>query len=271
MKDMLLFNIEAHDKIAYCYEKNHKEIFNKIEQERLRESLNRAIEVISTNTPYRALDFGCGSGNVTRHLINLGIHTTSADVSEEFLKIIQATFGFTGISETLKIDRKGIENVPNETFDLVSVYSVLHHIPDYLSSISEMIRVLKCGGVLYIDHEASDAFWNKTPEQMKMLKLMRPKKLTWKRLVNLLKPSWYLNRVRLVLNPRYQPEGDIHVWPDDHIEWDKIEILLTKNNFRIIYSENYLAYKEGDDLQVHNNLKNTFHDMKLLIAIKSVK
>ena len=45
------------------------------------------------------------------------------------------------------------------SYDMVATYSVLHHVPDYLRIVEEMARVLKPGGILYLDHEASDSYW----------------------------------------------------------------------------------------------------------------
>lgn len=42
---------------------------------------------------------------------------------------------------------------------MVATYSVLHHVPDYLKIVDEFVRVLKPGGVIYIDHEVSPSYW----------------------------------------------------------------------------------------------------------------
>ena len=44
-------------------------------------------------------------------------------------------------------------------FDLVCAYSVLHHLPDYASALTALCGYLKKGGIVYIDHEASPAYW----------------------------------------------------------------------------------------------------------------
>jgi ubiquinone/menaquinone biosynthesis C-methylase UbiE len=44
-------------------------------------------------------------------------------------------------------------------FDLITSYSVLHHLPDYESAIRKICKFLKKGGVIYIDHEASPYYW----------------------------------------------------------------------------------------------------------------
>src|SRR5438067_5158573 len=74
-------NARIHDRIARKYEKTHGEIFNPVEQRRVRERLAVAVASIRTTPPFTALDFGAGTGNLSRHLIALGIRTTAADVS----------------------------------------------------------------------------------------------------------------------------------------------------------------------------------------------
>ncbi len=54
---------------AAAYERTHREIFNPVEQPRLRDALRRAIEAVQTGSkPLKALDYGCGSGNLTQAL-----------------------------------------------------------------------------------------------------------------------------------------------------------------------------------------------------------
>ena len=84
-------NIAVHDRIARRYERLHDEIFNEIEQARIVTTLERTRDLITTNTrPLKGLDFGCGSGNLTRRMIHLGVEVTAADVSKGFLELIGA-------------------------------------------------------------------------------------------------------------------------------------------------------------------------------------
>lgn len=81
-------NIRAHDKIAKKYEQNHGEIYNDVEQIRLRCMLTKALSEIKTDTRVKvALDFGCGAGNLTRHLSILGLDVLACDVSQGFLDL----------------------------------------------------------------------------------------------------------------------------------------------------------------------------------------
>ena len=63
--------------------------------------------------------------------------------------------------EVILINGKDISNIEDESVDIVALYSVLHHIPDYLGILKGFTRVLKRGGIIYIDHESSERYWIK--------------------------------------------------------------------------------------------------------------
>ncbi|MFA5880388.1 MAG: class I SAM-dependent methyltransferase [Candidatus Margulisiibacteriota bacterium] len=258
-------NVLAHDNIYNEYEQIHSEIYNLLEQDRLHQQLKQAIGYIKTpSTPKEALDYGCGSGNLTKHLLNLGLRVTASDISNNFLALIKEKFGHTGKIKTLKINGQDLSNVENNQYDLVATYSVLHHIPDYLSAIKELVRVTKKGGVIYLDHENNESFWNKSKEYEEFLKLVKVEK-NWRRFFKL---SKYLNKVKKTINPRYQSEGDIHVFPDNHIEWEKIADLLNNNGCEIVLKKDYLLYIKGYSVDIYQEYKNKCTDMKVLIARK---
>ena len=146
-------NIRIHDRVASSYEATHDEIFNPVEQARLRSALERAKAAVATGAERpRALDFGCGSGNLTRHLLELGFEVVAADVSQRFLDLVERRFEGAPLT-TCRIDGTGLACVDDSSFDLAAAYSVLHHVPDYLGAVAEMARVVRPGGVLFLDHE----------------------------------------------------------------------------------------------------------------------
>jgi len=252
---------------AAVYEQVHGDIFNPIEQQRLRGMLRQAVESVQTGTrPLKALDFGCGSGNLTRHLIELAVYTVSADLSDDFLKGIWRKFSGSNLSDTLKLNGRDLSNVPNAHFDLVATYSVLHHVPDYLAIVREMCRVVKPGGVLYIDHEVTETYYEKPAVYMEFLQKALPC-VNWRRWLSLVfDVRGYVHILRRLCNPRYKREGDIHVWPDDRVEWDKIEQILAAEGFEIVRKQDYLLYKAIYDLQVYNEYKDRCTDERVLIA-----
>jgi len=263
------YNEKVGDQVSPGYERIHGEIFNPIEQERLSKALVEAIKQIRTNSrPLAALDYGCGSGNLTRHLIGLGIRTVSADVSEKFLNMVERTFPETGFSKVLKVNGMDLSNLESEKFDLVATYSVLHHVPDYLRIVEEMCRVLKPGGVIYIDHEVNESYWQRPQAYIEFLQKARPT-VNLKRFFRLLLDiKGYIHILRRIVNPRYKREGDIHVWPDDHIEWDRIERILGAKGLETVLRQDYLLYKNRYNLDVYREYKDRCADERILVARK---
>ena len=94
MTDRLPANVRAHDRAARRYERDHTEIFNPIEQRRLRERLGEALGAVrhGERAPI-ALDLGAGTGNVTAHLLALGASVVAADVSPGSLELLRNRFG----------------------------------------------------------------------------------------------------------------------------------------------------------------------------------
>lgn len=251
------------------YERKHREIFNQTEQERLCRALRTAVEVLATGSePRAALDYGCGSGNLTRHLIDLGFHTVSADVSDGFLQLAGEKFSASGMSSTLKLNGKDLSGVASGQFDLVATYSVLHHVPDYLAIVEEMCRVTKPGGVLYIDHEVTETYYQRSPVYLEFLRKARPR-VNLKRIISLLLDvKGYIHILRRLRDPRYKREGDIHVWPDDHIEWSEIERILAASGFETVLKQDYLLCKGIYDPYVYDEYKDRCADERVLISRK---
>ncbi len=256
-------NIAIHDQVAEKYEALHGEIFNEVEQARLAGTLTRARESIRTESdPLRALDFGCGSGNLTRHLLSLGLHVTAADVSKDFLRLVEKRFGSDRLS-LLQMNGSDLREIPDRTFDMIAVYSVLHHIPDYLAAIDELARVCKRGGVIVLDHEQTEEYWRGDPTYDAFRK--EALRFDWRKFLT---PSNYVHKVRRIFNPRHTNEGDIHVFPDDHIEWTKVSSLLAGVGFEVVSEENYLLYRSLYRREIYNRYRGRCSDTKAMIFRK---
>lgn len=227
------------------YDRVHPDIFNPVEQGRLRGELTRAVEAAPGT---RALDFGCGSGNLTSHLLELGMDVTAADVSPHFLRTVSRRFGVP----TLRLNGRDLAGVPDASFDLAAAYSVLHHVPDYLRAVRELARVVRPEGIVYIDHEVNDGFWppdgcgHNLRVEWDRMRLERPgfwnpERHRWQRY---LMPAKYLLGVRLLFDPDYLfgNEGDIHVWEHDRIEWDAVIATLESSGCSVAWRADYLSY-----------------------------
>lgn len=255
-------NRKAHNRIVNKYGKKHKEIYNLLEQERLRENLTSVIGDKSLD--YLALDYGSGEGNLTKKLLELGVTVVCADVSDRCLEFLNDTYGV----DTILIDGEKLSNIEDNTYDFIGMYSVVHHIPDYISVLGELTKKLKTGGVLYIDHETCSDYW----ESNKMMKLNEFKKdaLSWKgKIHKYLRPKNYINKLRTIfIDPHYSEEGDIHVFPDDHLDWKKI-VEKIGEDCNIVSIKDYLLYNGYYNLDKYNEArKSGLTDTTCLIAEK---
>jgi len=110
------------------------------------------IEKIISKLKYKPsfiLDVGCGTGAFTRRLSGKGHKIIGVDLSDEMLDLSRKNCnGFNGIS-FVKAD---VERLPfnSGTFDAVLCFAVHHHFLSYEKVASEVSRILKPGGWLFI-------------------------------------------------------------------------------------------------------------------------
>jgi len=91
----------------------------------------------------------------------------------------------------------------------------------------------------------------------------------WRRVLRvLLDVRGYPHCLRRIANPRYKREGDIHVWPDDHIEWDRIEDLLGREGLDIVLKKDYLLFRDGYKTDVYDEYRDRCADERVLAARK---
>lgn len=265
-------NRRAYRRRFRSYEQRHGEIFNPVEQTRLHDALQRAVgHVRSGSEPKRALDFGCGTGNLTEHLLGLGCEVLAADVSREFLQFVETRFAGRPV-RTHELNGRDLAGVPDASLDVVATYSVLHHIPDYLAALGEMARVLKPGGVIFVDHEASNAVWE---DGQALAAFYAEADASRAPRLRLLRPSYLAGlarhlhvQVRRRSDPRYEPEGDIHVWPDDHIEWPRVDAALEAAGCEIVLAEDYLMFRRDYDRGVWEQARRRLNDAHVHVARK---
>ncbi len=152
-------NIEVHRSEAKYYEAIHPEVYSRKEQKRVWRQL-KAIDQQITDNQKIALDVGAGTGNLTGKLLEMGYHVTATDISPEMCAVLKKKYA-AYIPDKLKIINSPIEDLTfsKGKFDLITSYSVLHHLPDYVSALHTLCGFLKKGGVVYIDHEASPYYW----------------------------------------------------------------------------------------------------------------
>ncbi len=260
-------NISAHDRGVATYRSRHPEIYNEVEQHRLRKALAGALAATGSERP-RSLDFGTGDGNLAEQLAALGAQVTVADVSP---RSVAAVGDRLGLPAERRFVLNGIDlaGLPDQAFDFLGAYSVLHHVPDYLAAARDMVRVLRPGGVLFLDHEAGPAYWAPGPDLQAYRRELTGLQFQARggsagRLRRLASPARWMLRLRRLTNPRYQPDGDLHVWPDDHIEWDRLERTLAQAGAPVLRSDDYLLCRgEGPAARLHARYASRCADMRL--------
>lgn len=290
VKELIELNRRAHDLVAEEYDANHTEIFNPTEQKRINIFLQDAISYINTGSKRKkALDFGSGTGNLTRHFLELGLEVTSADLSIGCLSKISKEFLGNCLFDTLLLNGTDLNNIEDDLFDVVATYSVLHHIPDYLKLVEELVRVTKPGGLIIIDHEVCPSYWHYDNKYLTYLGELGEKFYSDHMYELGLKPEGMGKRCSAILLLRRKifsisawimlfknfkrnkkkvigPDGDIHVYLDDHIEWNEIKILL-ESNCDILKYEDYLVCREvTDPPNVWPSWCNKVSDMRFIIA-----
>lgn len=271
-------NKRVHDAAASTYEELHVEIYNPTEQARISCALGEAVASLSSGAlEPRVLDFGAGTGNLSSHLLALGLRVVAADVSVKSLAELAARNGNCNRLETAELNGIDLSEFPANSFDMVATYSVLHHVPDYLTAVKEFVRVVKPGGIIVIDHEVAPIFWARDPEYVRYRAELdhatgpRPVLLLTDRVLQKVNKLFSIAAWRRSIDSRLfglSEEGDIHVKEDDHIEWPLIERILVVG-CTIVSARDYLVCREKSaDRPIHRRFDGICADMRIVIARK---
>jgi ubiquinone/menaquinone biosynthesis C-methylase UbiE len=155
-------NVAVHSFEAAYYELFHPEVYGKREQKRI-ENVLKMVDKLVADNQRKALDCGAGTGNLTGKLLRMGYRVTAIDISAEMCAVLKKRYADYLKKGKLVVLNSPIEDVSfdGDEFDLITCYSVLHHLPDYVGALRSFSGFLKKGGVLYVDHEASQFYWRR--------------------------------------------------------------------------------------------------------------
>ncbi len=170
-----------HDREGAAYDTVHPEIF---ERERRRWEEVCRLFVSGADQPLVSLDIGCGTGFVGMHLLQylpIGSTLTCADISKEMLAVCKEKLTPCAQGKTLRFLKMQTEvlDLPDNSVDLVTMNSVLHHMPAYKKLLTEIERVLKPEGIVCIGHEPCSIFFTNSFLRVQAQCLHQ---LTWKRM-----------------------------------------------------------------------------------------
>ncbi len=101
-------------------------------------------------TGKRVLEVGCGQGTVLNHLARRRAEAVGVDMS--MVSIERTREGARELRHHVAVAQSDAESLPfpDERFDAVVSFGVLHHTPDTAKSIREVRRVLKPGGLAIV-------------------------------------------------------------------------------------------------------------------------
>jgi len=141
-------NIKLHEIEAQLYEKIHLDIFNRFEQSLIMQRLLKAVG----SDRHMCLDVGCGTGNMTEKEALIFDRVIGVDICPKMLHVAKRR-----LKQYVNIDLIvcDAEHLPfrDKIFNFISLFSVLHHIPNLSRTLKELYRIMAPGGVLLIEHE----------------------------------------------------------------------------------------------------------------------
>ena len=138
---------------------------------KIREKIMRTLGKVES-----VLDVGCGNCDLVRFLAEniaqeaVGIDVRSGGFHE---KVKSSEDGTYRSAECVKGDACSMDSFSDEWFDAVVTVHALHELSDPETALSEMRRVLKSGGTLFIaDFAEGETRWHEryyTPEQVEAM------------------------------------------------------------------------------------------------------
>jgi 2-polyprenyl-3-methyl-5-hydroxy-6-metoxy-1,4-benzoquinol methylase len=129
----------------------------------------------------RVLDYGCGQGEEATYLAKMGAQVTAIDISPVGIELTRERAKLNGVGDrvTAMLMRCDPTEFPNESFDVVHGFGILHHIGLQIGMM-EIKRLLRPGGRgLFFEHMGnSKTIEGLRPKEKDYTKSERP--VTWK-------------------------------------------------------------------------------------------
>lgn len=143
-------NVRHHDVEAEIFEKVHPEGSSLYERSKVLKSLAYTAENSTSNV--LSVDVGCGTGFVAGFELNFYRWVIAVDISRKMLEVARKRLGGRDSVSFIICDAESLP-FKNAVADLVSVSSVLHHLPKPFNCLCEISRILKKNGYIYVTRE----------------------------------------------------------------------------------------------------------------------
>jgi SAM-dependent methyltransferase len=114
--------------------------------------LGQLHDLTARSVPLDVVEVGAGHGAFTGPLLTAGARVTALEMAEASAAVLSSRFGDNASFSCLH-DPDGSFTSLRDNYSLALCVSVLHHIPDYLGSLTELTARIRPGGSLIALHE----------------------------------------------------------------------------------------------------------------------
>lgn len=120
-------------------------------REHFQDSFSSSEQVFEKVRPYlasdkRVLEIGCGSGGLLSRIKPFVKEAVGVELNKDFVNYIKRDLGITAFAQDVNS-----MNLPDESFDIVMCIMTLDHLPNPSQTVATMKRLLKPGGIIYIE------------------------------------------------------------------------------------------------------------------------
>lgn len=97
------------------------------------------------------LEVGCGSAFVSLYFAKCGYRVSGLDINKDIIEIAKKNFKKENTQGTFVVGTAEKLPFKDNSFDIVSSFGLIEHFEDPTPAFSEMVRVLKKGGLFFAD------------------------------------------------------------------------------------------------------------------------
>lgn len=109
------------------------------------------LQQIFPKPPAKTLEVGCGTAFDSLYLAKRGYQATCLDINKNILKVAEENFKKEGVEGQFVAGDGEKLPFPENHFDIIMSFGLLEHFENPSKAISEMVRVLKPGGLFFAD------------------------------------------------------------------------------------------------------------------------
>ncbi|MBN1306084.1 MAG: class I SAM-dependent methyltransferase [Anaerolineales bacterium] len=151
-KDVIKANIAYHTALADSYDKDQPHFMS--------ENVARVDAILAELARKTGggslLDLGCGTGFIVDIAKKYFDRIVGVDITPAMLSHVEVE---KGKIEVYEADTSDLSFLEEESFDVCTAYSFLHHLLDFEPTLHQAYRCLKPGGKFYADQDPNCHYW----------------------------------------------------------------------------------------------------------------